>query len=601
MQTSPWRLLNVLTGVVFAILVIFLAWKVQKSVENVGLERAKNVASDVASKISLTAGIAESEVAASKALFAASEKVTEDEFQTFIASSGLLDSVQKYRAIAVMPVFRRDQLEAMNAELARRSKERETLGYLPVKITDDPARDIFMPVLYVESNEGRDGILGYDIATDPIRLRVASIALRDEAILATPPVILSQDSKTDQTSVLIFAGIQNANLGFRNSNRENDPSPTILAFSYSPSIVIESVFLPANEREFLFKVIDVTDGASDLLYSDTRIEETLFRVCENTITFMNREWLVAVYTDAEPAAWAFWSSWWLVAIGVLLTGAVVASVDRLIIGRDVLVAGVASATADLGKANLKLAESARAAEAANRAKSEFLANMSHELRSPLNSIIGFSQLIATEAFGPAGHKNYQEYGTLIQRAGLHQLALVNDILDIASIEAGRSVLSVEQIDPTIVIAECVDLFQVEAAKNHVSIELHFDDEPIVADVDVRSLRQILINLISNAVKFSPKDGKITVSLRLGRGSTYVISVSDQGPGIAENEIDLVLEPFGQVRQDSMIAHPGVGLGLPIAKRLSEVHGGALGIDSAPNGGARVWVELPLKVSSTNAA
>ena len=234
----------------------------------------------------------------------------------------------------------------------------------------------------------------------------------------------------------------------------------------------------------------------------------------------------------------------------------------------------------------------REAERANRAKSEFLAHMSHELRTPLNAVLGFSELLMSEAFGPLGNPRYHAYVTDIRDSGAHLLALIDDILDLSRIEAGRMPMSDEGVDLADLSIQVLTMLQGKASETGVT--LHTDvpgDLPMLLG-DRRSIRQMLLNLLSNAVKFTPSGGKAMLTAAVTPDGGIGIMVSDTGAGIPAADLARVLEPFERV--DATIARTteGTGLGLPIVKRLVELHGGRLELTSEPDAGTSVVLIFP---------
>ena len=232
------------------------------------------------------------------------------------------------------------------------------------------------------------------------------------------------------------------------------------------------------------------------------------------------------------------------------------------------------------------------AERANRTKSDFLANMSHELRTPLNAVIGFADMIAQQLFGPVGSDRYREYAELIRMSGTHLLDVISDILDLAKVEANRIVLDDDEVDVPAVLRTCATLIatRAEQAGVVVRVDAPADIPSVVAD-ELR-LKQIVLNLTSNAVKFSPKGGEVRLSARLGENGGLAIAVSDHGCGMTDQEVALALEPFGQVNSAVAKSKEGTGLGLPLARRLTEIHGGTLRIDSKPGKGTVVTISIP---------
>jgi hemerythrin-like metal-binding protein len=231
------------------------------------------------------------------------------------------------------------------------------------------------------------------------------------------------------------------------------------------------------------------------------------------------------------------------------------------------------------------------AEAANRAKTEFLANMSHELRTPLNAIIGFSEIIKDAMFGPLEGK-YRNYGLDIHASGSHLLGVISDILDIAILEAGRLKIETSETDLREIVGVCKTIVQARAIAAGVQLKFDLDDDIPLIYADPLRLKQILINLLTNSVKFTPKGGSVTVhSERITNGGVR-LSVTDTGIGIAEDDIPKALEKFGQVREGYTHAHEGAGLGLALSKSMMELHGGSLKINSEIGVATTVLLDFP---------
>jgi signal transduction histidine kinase len=232
-----------------------------------------------------------------------------------------------------------------------------------------------------------------------------------------------------------------------------------------------------------------------------------------------------------------------------------------------------------------------AAFAANEAKSQFLAAMSHELRTPLNAVIGFSEILMLEAFGPLGSNRYLEYVRDIRMSGAHLLALINDVLDLSQLDAGQNALEEEELDLAGVIGETMRMVHHQAELAGVELSESFDAGLPRLRADRRRIRQVLINLVSNAIKFTPAQGKVKTTAALLNGEVRVV-VADTGIGIAEEDIPRALERFGQVDAKLSRRYEGAGLGLPLAKRIVELHGGQLEILSQVNVGTRVTIAFP---------
>jgi len=239
------------------------------------------------------------------------------------------------------------------------------------------------------------------------------------------------------------------------------------------------------------------------------------------------------------------------------------------------------------------------AERASTAKSTFLANMSHELRTPLNAVMGFSELIKNEYFGPIGDTRYREYAGLIHGAGSHLLDLITDVLDMSKIEAGKLELNKESVATVRIVHDCVELLEERAASAGVTLRVDTVGAPRAVDADRRALKQILLNLLSNAIKFTPSGGSITIAARPA-GSFCALSVADTGVGIAAADLHRLGNPFVQLGKNDA-NKPGTGLGLALVRALSEMHGGTLTVESTLGAGTTVTVTIPLAVAQAAAA
>jgi len=234
-----------------------------------------------------------------------------------------------------------------------------------------------------------------------------------------------------------------------------------------------------------------------------------------------------------------------------------------------------------------------------QARKEFLISTTHELRTPLNAIMGFSEMISREMFGPLENERYRQYAQNIHDSGKHVLALVNDLLDLSKLDAGKLELHVEPVEILKVIIDCVRCVETQAARDQIGIAVQVYDGVDRLCGDSRRLRQMLLNLLSNALKFTPVGGEISIEV-FRRGTDVAISVSDSGIGIKAEDIPKVLEPFGQVDSEMNQKHPGSGLGLPLTKELAELHGGSLTMESNVDVGTTVTITLPPDPKSTAA-
>jgi signal transduction histidine kinase len=244
----------------------------------------------------------------------------------------------------------------------------------------------------------------------------------------------------------------------------------------------------------------------------------------------------------------------------------------------------------------EIEDKGRQLEVANRHKSEFLANMSHELRTPLNAIIGFSEVLTEQMFGDVNDKQ-MEYLLDIHSSGQHLLTLINDVLDLSKIEAGRMELDLSCFDLGLLLENALTLVRERAQRNGLAISLEVGDGLAEWVADARKVKQVVVNLLSNAVKFTPTGGSVRLAARrveLGGQPAAEVSVADTGVGIALSDQDLVFDEFRQAGGDHLRKAEGTGLGLALAKRFVELHGGTIRVDSRSGEGATFTFLLPLK-------
>jgi signal transduction histidine kinase len=262
-------------------------------------------------------------------------------------------------------------------------------------------------------------------------------------------------------------------------------------------------------------------------------------------------------------------------------------------GRLIHFVGIVQDVTNRIRTEENLREAKNQAEVASRAKSEFVASVSHELRTPLNAILGFSEVMQLEIFGPLGAPQYRAYAKDVHASGRLLLDIINDILDISKIEAGKMELFPEAVTAAEAFEYCLRLVSGRAQSGGVALRSEVPETLPKVWVDPRAIRQILNNLLSNAVKFTSKAGTITLSARQTGADTVEIAVADTGIGIAAKDIHKVLEPFGQADNPLSRRQQGTGLGLPIVKALVEMSGGTFTLESAPGQGTTVTIRLPV--------
>ncbi|MFC3079870.1 ATP-binding protein [Phenylobacterium terrae] len=296
--------------------------------------------------------------------------------------------------------------------------------------------------------------------------------------------------------------------------------------------------------------------------------------------------------------------------GLVMTAADITAIKTQETARRLNEEQLQAAVVKLERSQEQLSELARKyeaeklrAEAANKSKSEFLANMSHELRTPLNAINGFSEIMVGEMFGPLGDARYKEYAQDILASGQHLLALINDILDMSKIEAGKMNLKFEPIALEEVVEDAARLVRNRADAAGLSLALNLPELPEI-EADYRAVKQVLLNLLSNAVKFTPRGGKIIVTAEIRRdhfGERVKVSVTDTGIGIEPHDLARLATPFEQIESQHAKTQQGTGLGLALTKSLVEMHSGVLDIQSSPGEGTKVSFTLPVVQSVPAAA
>jgi two-component system cell cycle sensor histidine kinase PleC len=255
--------------------------------------------------------------------------------------------------------------------------------------------------------------------------------------------------------------------------------------------------------------------------------------------------------------------------------------------------GIMQDVTETTKKEQDLREAKDSVERAYAAKSQFLANMSHELRTPLNAIIGFSEMMERQLLGPIGTPKYLEYISGIRESGEHLLDLISDILDMSKIEAGKYDLCVEEFNITKVIRMAIHMMEGRAIDSELKLNISSDNEELKIIADRRAVMQMVLNLMSNAMKFSHKGGNIDINLNEGKDNLSII-IKDHGIGIPANKLANITMPFEQAETDYTREYEGTGLGLSITKELAEIHGGSLKIESVLGEGTSVTIKLPLE-------
>jgi signal transduction histidine kinase len=279
------------------------------------------------------------------------------------------------------------------------------------------------------------------------------------------------------------------------------------------------------------------------------------------------------------------------AVNICVQGFVVA-VPLILYSRRIISRLVRS-RAELQTMSQRLKQAAEEAQESSQAKSAFLANMSHELRTPLNAILGFSEVMKDQHLGPVSNARYLAYAADIHASGRHLLGIINDVLDLAKIESGKMSLdSAEEFALVPVLTASLAMLSGLGEKHGVTVRGEWSQEDVKLVAVERMVHQIVLNLVGNAVKFTPEGGRVVLSGAAAPDGGYVLKVRDTGIGMSESEIANALVPFGQNRTKMAMRQEGTGLGLPLAKAMIELHGGRLTVESQPNHGTCVSLHFP---------
>ena len=534
-----------------------------------------------------------------KGFYAASNAVAEDEFAAFVEQ--WVSDHASLQALEWVPRIPAEQRESWERGLRQdgtsyRIRERADDGSLK----DAGIRDEYFPVMFLEPLAGNEAAIGYDLGSNASR-RAALEAARDSGQpVATEPVQLVQKHDS-QPGVLVFTPIyrnhtQNTTISERRENlsgfalgvfRLSDLAREALADESSMQLQLRIVDAQDASIERPLTMVDLSTEPVliDALDSDT---ETDLPTINSTHTFAGRTWRIEIAAKSGYFALQHRWSTWMVLIGGMLFASLIAAFLLTITGQT-------AATEQLVEQRTRELELAtHKAEAATKAKSEFLASMSHELRTPLTSIIGFSETLqSTDESERFSAETIDSLHT-ISRNGVHLLSLINDVLDLSKIEAGKLEIEPSSVSPFELIEDVTRLMNIRAEEKE--LELRVDNKvflPETLELDPVRIRQILVNLIGNGIKFTDSGFvEITASTMEVDGRTLLeFVVSDTGIGMNGEQIERILEPFTQADGTTTRKFGGTGLGLTISRRLARMQGGDISLESTPGAGSRFAVQV----------
>ena len=536
--------------------------------------------------------------------------VSADAFSRFAAAWRVpVGSSPAVRALAYVRKVRSSDLPAFENRVREAHAGGLRAGYPAFDLFPRWDRPVYFPAWLVEPVAARHGVYGYDLGSDPARLAAATEAAGTGMARMSQPIVLSQDMHHQETSSLILAPVYAPGA----TAPVSIDNPLLLGFAgvgFSPGRALVAALSgqALDEGDIGVSITDVGQTAAEtaaetdaMLLFSTRPGPSAAgtvgtaNLIEADLTVAGRTWRISIDPGSngllgEPGLLALM----ILAVGLAFTAALAALVNRVLDSQTLMATRVEEATHSLRLTAEDLRRSRDEAYAANSAKTEFLARMSHELRSPLTPILGFSEMIRDSVMGPIGSAIYRDYAESIHKSGSHLLAIVNDLLDLSKLEAGRQSLQEAIIDPVELVTDLVQLNA--SAVNAAGLALVNTTERGAEDLrllaDPRLVQQMVQNLISNSMKFTPTGGRVTISVGYSAEGCPTLSVHDTGIGMTADEVERARQPFAQIENVFHRQHEGAGLGISLVEGMMHLHEGQLDIESSPGAGTTARLVFP---------
>jgi signal transduction histidine kinase len=509
------------------------------------------------------------------AFFEASDKVTRDSWRLYTQHQKIDKQLPGIQGIGFSLLIPRN-------DLPRHINEIRSQGFPKYTVHPGGDRELYSPVIYLEPFSGRNlRALGYDLLTEPVR-RAALERARDtnDAALTGKVILVQETDKDIQAGTLMFVPVYRKGLPIETVEQRRAAIYGWVSSPYRMNDLMQGI-LGVRDAELGKRLnLQIFDGEQpsleSILYSSHPTDdEKLISAAQYSklipVDFNGKRWTMHFTQTGGSFISVEYIRVWLTLVGGIIISLLLFALIRNL--------------QFISENNVRL-------EAVSRSKSDFLANMSHELRTPLNSVIGFSEVLEDELFGPINKKQH-EYVNNIITSGKYLLSLINDILDISKVESGKMELELTEFSLQEAVESSCVMLKEKALKDGIALSVYLSPEADVNIVaDKRKLKQILFNLISNAVKFTPTGGAIDVHV-VRDADFIVITVVDNGMGIKEEDIPRLFQPFTQLESVYTKVFEGTGLGLALNRQLVELHGGRIWVESHVGMGSRFSFTIPL--------